>query len=123
MPGREQTGLRRLWRQLEASDATFYVYLAARLGGGNTPIVSCESTRDQDFINALKNIDNPHPASFRPILQSITDLINDNDDFPYVINLKNHGFLIMARSIGQRRLIVNDVEMIEREVGFEPVKK
>lgn len=37
--------------------------------------------------------------------------------FSGVINLKNHGFLIYAETLNDLRLLVNDVELIERPVG------
>lgn len=41
---------------------------------------------------------------------------------PYpAINLINHGFLIMARSIGHLKIITYEIPLIEREVGFETI--
>jgi hypothetical protein len=55
-------------------------------------------------------------------VQELIEKINwDRTAWHGAINLKNHGFLIFADTLEHLERIVNEVELIERSIGFERI--
>jgi ribulose-5-phosphate 4-epimerase/fuculose-1-phosphate aldolase len=72
----------------------------------------------------------PHTEHYYPCgdlretkcVQELIEKINwDRTAWHGAINLKNHGFLIFADTLEHLERIVNEVELIERSIGFERI--